>query len=72
MCTVIWFLLIFSNLDVQSAIAPPGLSLSLVARVTGGNSLEADQLEKVDKWISSTTIIITCDLYMYMIIQGLA
>lgn len=35
------------EIDVQSFPAPPGLSQSLVARVTGGSLLEADQLEKV-------------------------
>ena len=41
--------LIFRAVDVQSTShpAPPGLSYALVVKVTGGNFLEAGQLERV-------------------------
>ena len=35
------------NLEGQLVSAPPGLSQLIIARVTGGNYLEPDQLEKV-------------------------
>ena len=53
------------NMEAQqpSATAPPGLSQSLIARVTGGSYLEPDQLEKVQAWKSALN---AGYLYMYM------
>ena len=52
------------NLETQqpSATAPPGLSQSLIARVTGGSYLEPDKLEKVHAWKSVLNA-----RYMYML-----